>query len=38
MNKDKANYTNAGLKSKKVNFIAPLLNKMDTEPKFSFWF
>ena len=36
MNEDNANYTNVGFKCKKVNFIAPLLNKMRTDPQFSF--
>ena len=35
---DKANYTKVRFKCKKVNFIAPLLTKMHTEPQFQFWF
>ena len=38
MNEDQANYTKVILKCKKVNFIAPLLNKMYTDPQFSFGF
>ena len=34
---DKANHTKVRFKCKKVNFIAPLLTKMHTDPQFSFW-
>ena len=36
MNEDQANYTKIRWKCKKANFIAPLLNKMHTDPQFSF--
>ena len=36
INEDKANYTNVGFKCKKVNFIAPFLKKMHTDPQLSF--
>ena len=38
MNEDQANYTKVRLKCKKVNVIAPLLDKMHTDSQFSFWF
>ena len=38
MNGDQANWKNVRFKCKKVNFIEPLLNKMHTDPQFSFWF
>ena len=38
MNEDQAKYAKVRFKCKKVNFIAPLLNKMHTDPQFSFWF
>ena len=38
MNEDQANYTDVRFKYKKVNFIAPLLNKMHADPQFSFRF
>ena len=37
MNEDQANYTKVRSKYKRVNFIAPLLNKIYTDPQFSFW-
>ena len=38
MNEDQANNTNVRFKCKQVNFIAPLLNKMHTDPNFLFGF
>ena len=38
MNEDQANNTKVRFKCKKVNFMAPLLNKMHTDPQFCFWF
>ena len=38
MNEDQANYTKEIFKCKKVKFIAPLLNKMHTDPQFLFGF
>ena len=38
MKEDQANYTKVRFKCKKVNFVAPLLNKMHTDPQFSSWF
>ena len=38
MNEDQANYTKVRFKCKKVNLVAPLLNKMHTDPQFSFGF
>ena len=35
---EKANYTKVRFKSKKVNFIAPLLTKMHTDSQFSIGF
>ena len=37
MSEDQAN-KKVRYKCKKVNFVAPLLNKMHTDPQFSFWF
>ena len=35
MNEDQANLRKVRFKCRKVNFIAPLLNKMHTDPQFS---
>ena len=38
MNEDQANYLKVGFMWKKVNIIAPLHNKVHTDPRYNFHF